>query len=108
MTTRTIHRHGDNLDQQFKTRSVELSLLKSVKKICPMMYLTTVERFIAQKLLKVIFWPHLSIPNPLKSHAPKKLFPLFSNIRAETPKLWSLSSPTLVENPPGRQVTHLS
>src|SRR5439155_23130946 len=74
MTTRTNHRHGDNLDQQFKTRSVEhLSLLKSVKKFRPMIYLATIERFIAQKLLKVIFWRHLPIPNPLKSHAPKKV-----------------------------------
>jgi hypothetical protein len=65
-----------------------------------MMYLTTIERFIARKLLKAIFWPHLPIPNPLKSHASKRLFPLFGNIRAETPKLWSHSNAALVENHP--------
>jgi hypothetical protein len=70
-----------------------------------MMCLATIKRFIARKLLKVILWPHLTGPNPLKSHASKKLFPLFGNIRAETSKLWSHSSPHSSKIT-GRQVTH--
>ena len=78
-------------------------LLKSVKNVSPYDVSRLSRGLIAWKLLSVIF----ATANPLKSHAPKKLFPLFCNIRAETPKLWSLSSPTLVENHPNRQVTHL-